>query len=62
VREARRDPRERQRDGVRQHVPGIGEQRERSGEQPAGDLHQHVEDGERERPEQPPLVECAAWS
>ena len=42
--------------GIGEHVPGIGEQRQRAGEQAPGNLGCHEADGQQQRPENAPLI------
>jgi multiple sugar transport system ATP-binding protein len=50
------DESQRQRDGVAEHVPGVGEQRERVGDDAAGDLEGHQAGDEGERGDEPAAV------
>ena len=52
---------EHQRDGIRQHVAGIGEQRQRAGEEPAGRLGEHEAAGEHGDEDAPPVARQSAW-
>ena len=52
----RGDQRERQRAGVGEHVRGVGEQRQRVGEQARDDLGDHEREDQRERRREPPAV------
>ncbi len=38
------------------HVPGVGEERQRAGDEAASDLHDHERAGQRHRPEDAPLI------
>ena len=57
--EARRDEREPDRGGVGEHVRGVGEQRERAGQQARDDLDAHEAGDERQRDGQPAAVGVA---
>ena len=48
--DARSEPGQREGGGIRQHVPGVGEQRERAREQSADDLEHHERRRDGERP------------
>ncbi|BET11577.1 hypothetical protein THI4931_26190 [Pandoraea sputorum] len=51
-----RDPTEGKRGGVADHVPGVGQQCERAGQQPADDLDDHEDGDDDERDPNPLLI------
>ena len=50
------DPGKQQRDGIGQHMAGVGEQGQRARDQPARNFHRHENGGDDQRPEDAPLV------
>ena len=55
-RDARREPGQRQRGEVRQHVPGVGEQRQRARDDAADRLGDHEAAGQQRDDAEPPLL------
>ena len=50
------DPGKRQRDGIGQHMAGVGEQGQQARDQPARNFHRHENGDDDQRPEDAPLV------
>ena len=60
-RETRGDERDRERGRVGEHVPRVGEQGERAGDDPRGDLGRHQAEDQRERDRDRPAVFTRLW-